>query len=154
MAAIIHSSLAPRHVTIHIRRQPSLNQSESDDVAPIDTRGTTARSHTFQLPAGAAYDVKWMSGHMHIGGRNIQARPEHVLTASSTVVYRYRGQGESLVPPHTRGRVSISTPHSVPMLAASSSAQLGWPFRIPSDSLEFLRIPAHMEFGRANPGAQ
>jgi hypothetical protein len=35
-------------------------------------RYAAAWSHPFRLPAAAAYDVKWMVGHQHIGGRNIR----------------------------------------------------------------------------------
>jgi len=75
VAGITHLSLVSRHVALHMIVQRQLTQSAFDHVAPHDQRGTTARSHTFQLPLGAAYDVKYMAGHLHIGGRNIQVRP-------------------------------------------------------------------------------
>jgi hypothetical protein len=49
-------------------------------------------SHVYQLPAGAAYDVKWMAGHLHIGARNIQLINTTLGGGNNTVVCESRAR--------------------------------------------------------------
>jgi hypothetical protein len=53
---------------------PAPHNQTCDDTAADGSSApvTVAWSHPFRLPADTAYDVKWMSGHQHIGGRNIR----------------------------------------------------------------------------------
>jgi len=60
---------APRNQTCEPGESPPSSESSGDGAGP---RVTVAWSHPFKLPDGAAYDVRSMYGHQHVGGRSVR----------------------------------------------------------------------------------
>ena len=53
-------------------RNQTCSESFSEGTETTGTNVTVAWSHPFRLPDGAAYDVRSMYGHQHVGGRSVR----------------------------------------------------------------------------------
>ena len=53
-------------------RNQTCSESFSEGTESPGTNVTVAWSHPFRLPDGAAYDVRSMYGHQHVGGRSVR----------------------------------------------------------------------------------